>query len=103
VPKIICLKNSRASFRFSAEIVMSRKPMLTTLEAADTLKVAYQTVMAWIYQGKFPNAHKEETPRGSYYLIPQADIDNFEKPTRGRPPKVQDEASKVGKKRGRKK
>jgi excisionase family DNA binding protein len=70
---------------------MSRKTMLTTQEAADKLNVAYQTVMAWIYQGKFPNVRKEDTPRGSYYLIPKSDIDSFEKPARGRPPKPKDE------------
>jgi excisionase family DNA binding protein len=59
--------------------------MLTTQEAAGQLGVAYQTVMAWIYQGKFPNAQKEETPRGVYYLIPQSDVRGFEKPKRGRP------------------
>lgn len=75
---------------------MSKKPMLTTQEAADHLGVAYQTVMAWVYQGKFPNAQKEETPRGFYYLIPRADLDSFEKPKRGRP------AKEPAKKRGRK-
>lgn len=64
---------------------MGKKAMLTTQEAAEQLGVAYQTVMAWLYQGKFPNAQKEETPRGDYYLIPQSDIKGFEKPKRGRP------------------
>ena len=81
---------------------MGKKTVLTTQEAAERLSVAYQTVMAWIYQGKFPNAQKEDTPRGSYYLIPQSDIDSFEKPTRGRPPKAKAEASKVGKKSSKK-
>lgn len=64
---------------------MGKKVMLTTQEVAEQLSVAYQTVMAWIYQGKFPNAQKEETPRGDYYLIPQSDVNGFEKPKRGRP------------------
>ncbi len=64
---------------------MSKKAMLTTQEVAEQLGVAYQTVMAWIYQGKFPNTQKEETPRGDYYLIPQSDVNSFEKPKRGRP------------------
>lgn len=83
---------------------MSKKTLLTTQEVADKLSVAYQTVMAWVYQGKFPNVQKEDTPRGSYYLIPQSDIDNFERPTRGRPPKAKTGAtSKAGKKKGGKK
>ncbi len=68
---------------------MSKKRMLTTQEAADHLGVAYQTIMAWVYQGKFPNAQKEETPRGIYYLIPLADLNGFERPKRGRPAKVE--------------
>ena len=68
---------------------MSKKTMLTTQEAAERLSVAYQTIMAWIYAGKFPNAQKEETPRGIYYLIPLADVNSFEKPKRGRPAKEQ--------------
>jgi len=66
---------------------VSKKTMLTTQEAADHLGVAYQTIMAWVYQGKFPNAQKEETPRGIYYLIPLADLNDFERPKRGRPAK----------------
>lgn len=70
---------------------MGTKIMMTTQQVADELEVAYQTVMAWIYQGKFPNAHKEETPRGVYYLIPQSDVKRFEKPKRGRPTKKKEE------------
>jgi excisionase family DNA binding protein len=75
--------------------------MLTTQEAADLMGVAYQTVMAWVYQGKFPNAQKEETPRGIYYLIPMSDINGFEKPKRGRPPASKSETAST-KKRARK-
>jgi excisionase family DNA binding protein len=75
--------------------------MLTTQEVAEQLGVAYQTVMAWIYQGKFPGAKKEETPRGDYYLIPQSDVTGFEKPKRGRP--ANPPANGTGGKKGGKK
>ena len=61
--------------------------MLTTQEIASEFDVAYQTVMAWIYKGFFPNAQKEETPRGAYYLVPRSDLRDFKVPKRGRPSK----------------
>lgn len=83
---------------------MGGKKMLTTQEAAEHMGVAYQTVMAWVYQGKFPNAEKMETPRGIYYLIPATDINGFERPKRGRPAKPQPvvPAQPAPKKSGRK-
>jgi hypothetical protein len=66
---------------------MRKKEMLTTQQIAEEFGVAYQTVMAWIYKGFFPNAEKEETPRGSYYKIPRSDIRNFTPPKKGRPKK----------------
>lgn len=65
--------------------------MLTTQQIADEFGVAYQTVMSWIYKGLFPNAQKEETPRGSYYLVPRGDLTDFKPQKRGRPPKPVDE------------
>lgn len=61
--------------------------MLTTQQIANELGVAYQTVMAWIYKGFFPNAKMEETPRGPYYLVPRSDLRDFKAPKRGRPAK----------------
>jgi len=66
---------------------MKKEEMLTTHQLANEIDVAYQTVMSWIYKGLFPNAHKEETPRGPYYLVPRSDLRDFEFPKRGRPSK----------------
>lgn len=59
--------------------------MLTTQQIAVEFGVAYQTVMSWIYKGYFPGALKEESPRGSYYLIPRSDLNGFKPRRRGRP------------------
>lgn len=59
--------------------------MLTTQQIAVEFGVAYQTVMSWIYKGYFPGAVKEESPRGSYYLIPRSDLTGFKPRRRGRP------------------
>lgn len=59
--------------------------MLTTRQVADEFGVAYRTVMSWIYKGYFPGALKEESPRGSYYLIPRSDLTGFRPRRRGRP------------------
>lgn len=78
---------------------------LTTSEVAQRLDAPHPTVKLWCRQGKFPNATLEETPRGPVWLIPESDLANFTKPTRGRPPKPkeEDKASMSVKKRGSKK
>lgn len=65
--------------------IMRKKEMLTTRQVADEFGVAYRTVMSWIYKGYFPGALKEESPRGSYYLIPRSDLTGFRPRRRGRP------------------
>jgi hypothetical protein len=71
---------------------MGKEEMLTTQQIADELGVAYQTVMAWLYKGFFPNAQKEDTPRGPYYLVPRSDLRTFKAPKRGRPSKSETQA-----------
>lgn len=65
---------------------------LTTSKAAERLKVSQPTVKLWCRQGKFPNAELVETPRGPVWMIPNADLENFEPPRMGRPPKAKPEA-----------
>jgi hypothetical protein len=65
-------------------VVMKR---LTTADVADRLNVAQVTVNVWCLRGKFPNAAREETPRGPVWTIPETDLVGFVKPTPGRPPK----------------
>lgn len=67
---------------------------LTTSQVAKRLNVSPITVRLWCRQGKFANAYEEETPRGMVWLIPESDLDNFEHPKTGRPPKVKGEDKK---------
>lgn len=60
---------------------------LTTAEAAERLGVAQVTVNVWCLKGLFPNATREDTPRGPVWTIPESDVRGFVKPTRGRVPK----------------
>jgi hypothetical protein len=62
---------------------------LTTAEVGQRLGVAQVTVSVWCNQGKFPNAVREETPRGPVWMVPVGDLKGFERPKVGRPPKEQ--------------
>jgi excisionase family DNA binding protein len=74
---------------------------LTAAQAAETLGVGRSTINLWCRQGRFPGARLEESPLGSYWLIPEKDLNGFEKPERGRPPKPKEEkAVKGSKKKG---
>ncbi len=42
----------------------------------------------WCKQGRLQGARTIDTPRGSYWLIPESALKNFEKPELGRPPKA---------------
>jgi hypothetical protein len=81
---------------------------LTITQATERLQargidVARRTVASWIEQGLFTR-RLVETPTGNYWVIPAHEVDSFEKPKVGRPPKAKAEmVSKVSKKRGVKK
>ena len=47
----------------------------------------------------FPNARLETTPAGSYWLIPERDLEGLEPPKMGRPPKAKETDSKASKKK----
>jgi hypothetical protein len=85
-------------------LLMMGKKDLTTSEVATRLKVSPITVRVWCRRGLFPNAYEQEThmARGSYWLIPETDLEGFEQPTMGRPPKPKDDKFKVSKKGGKK-
>ena len=51
--------------------------------------VAQVTVNVWCLRGKFPDAVREETPRGPVWVIPERDLKGFKRPQAGRPPKTQ--------------
>jgi predicted NAD/FAD-binding protein len=66
------------------------KEELTTSQVADRLKVKPVTVRKWLAENLFPNARREDTPRGAVWYIPVEDVNGFVKPTRGRPFKDKD-------------
>jgi excisionase family DNA binding protein len=61
--------------------------MLTVREAAQRIGAAESSVRLWVRRGRFPGAKLEESPVGSYWLIPDTDLENFEMGSPGRPPK----------------
>ena len=75
---------------------------LTTREAAARLNVADVTVRLWCRQGRFPHARAVDTPRGAIWYIPEKDLNGFQPPQPGRPPKAKatDGARSAGKKYG---
>lgn len=77
--------------------------MLTTTEVAERMGVSYQTVMSWHRNGKLPNAIRETSPRGDYWLIPETDLEGLTKRGRGRPAKSEPETKPAAKKRAGKK
>jgi hypothetical protein len=65
---------------------------LTITQATERLQarginVARRTVASWIEQGLFTR-RLVETPAGNYWVIPAREVDSFEKPKVGRPPKA---------------
>jgi predicted site-specific integrase-resolvase len=56
-------------------------------EVAKRYNVKHVTVRAWLKRGLFPNAVLEETIAGKIWLIPESDLDGFQLPQMGRPPK----------------
>ena len=86
----------------SACYLVSMGNLFKAAEVADRLGVGRSTVNLWCRQGRFPNARLEDTPLGSYWVIPESDLDGFQPPKQGRPPKAKaNSGSKAGKK-GRK-
>ena len=72
---------------------------LTTSEVAERLNAADRTVRLWCKRGLFPNAFEQQSPRGSYWLIPASDLSGFTPPPMGRPKKAAP-ANGAGKKKG---
>ena len=59
--------------------------MLTVKEVSAKTGIGVSTVSLYCRQEKFPNAVKEVTPRGDYWLIPETDLVLVPKRERGRP------------------
>lgn len=65
--------------------------MLKVPEVAERLGVLSSTVRIWCRNGRFPHAVQQETLRGPVWLIPESDLEGFEKRGRGRPRKEKKE------------
>jgi uncharacterized protein YjcR len=74
---------------------------LTTKQVAEKLNVKQVTVRAWCDKGLFANARKETSPRGDYWVIPEADLKNFELPSRGRKQSASPSKAALAKRRQR--
>ncbi|MFP5260969.1 MAG: helix-turn-helix domain-containing protein [Blastocatellia bacterium] len=68
--------------------------MLSVREVAEIIGAPLVSVRLWARAGKFPGARLEESPAGSYWLIPDTALDGFEKRDRGRPPKPKPDSEK---------
>ncbi len=63
--------------------------MLTVKEVAEKTGIAVSTVNLYCRNGKFPNAKREESPIGMFWLIPETDLPLAPKRERGRPLKAE--------------
>lgn len=68
--------------------------MLSVREVAQIIGAPLVSVRLWAREGKFLGARLEESPAGSYWLIPDTALEGFEKRARGRPPKPKAEGAK---------
>jgi hypothetical protein len=69
------------------------KVMLNVKEAAARLNVPLVSVRLWARSGRFEGAKLEETPLGSYWLIPEDSIKDFKKDKPGPKPGAKKEES----------
>lgn len=70
--------------------------MLTLKEVSQMTGAAESSLRVWmsnedVRKKRFPNARKESSPIGDYWLIPESDLKGFEVRRRGRPYKPDDE------------
>jgi hypothetical protein len=72
-----------------------KEKMLTVKEAAQAIGESERSIRHWAKSQKLPGAVLEETPAGSYWLIPESALKNLENPGRGRPPKPKKEKGKA--------
>lgn len=60
--------------------------MLTVREVAERLEVGPSSVRLWAKDGRFPGAELQESPAGSYWLIPDTALAGFSKQKPGPKP-----------------
>ena len=75
--------------------------MYTIRQAAEITGAAVASLRIWLANDeerakRFPNARKESSPLGEYWLIPEGDLKEYQNPGRGRPakPKAEPTAAK---------
>jgi predicted DNA-binding transcriptional regulator AlpA len=66
------------------------KKMLTVKQVSELTGASPSSIRVWLSnederKKRFPGAVKEESPIGSYWLIPESDVKGYENPGRGRP------------------
>lgn len=61
--------------------------MLSIKEVHEKTGIATSTISMYCRTGKFPNAQKEETIFGDFWMIPETDLEFVKKRGRGKPPK----------------
>ncbi|HEY1402525.1 MAG TPA: hypothetical protein VGB05_00210 [Pyrinomonadaceae bacterium] len=99
--------NLSCSYSHNYVNIETMREELTITQATERLQargidVARRTVASWIEQGLF-TSRLVETPTGNYWVIPAHEVDSFEKPKVGRPPKAKAETGlKARKKKGNK-
>jgi len=76
---------------------MSEKT-LTAKQIADRFGVAASTARAWCLNGVFPGARLKETELGSFWAVPEDDLDGFVPPKPGPRPKASKKKASVKKK-----
>ncbi|MBA2729125.1 MAG: helix-turn-helix domain-containing protein [Parachlamydiaceae bacterium] len=59
--------------------------MLTVKQVSEKMGIGVSTVNLYCRTGRFPNAKKEESPIGQFWLIPETDLTLVRKRERGRP------------------
>ena len=61
--------------------------MLTVKEVSEIKGIGVSTISLYCRNGIFPNAKKETSPIGEFWLIPETDLALVKKRERGRPTK----------------
>lgn len=79
------------------------------LREARSIEVARRTFAKWVESGQFRTAKKQPSALGDYWIVKQSEVDSFELPKQGRPPKPKGEKASgsdgkviVTKKKGKK-
>jgi hypothetical protein len=70
--------------------------MLTVRQVSEITGANMSSIRVWLNNPeerakRFPGAKKEDSPRGEYWLIPEADIQGYANLGRGRPQKPESE------------